>query len=438
MFAPPIKAPKSTIVLSAASLRGGEPNGHREPVAHPERTAVSQAARSLAWDFSKIPIFAARASEPISHLNPLVPPKPPSGQAVNPLEPDRGRIPDRMPNAATPEARSKRPDRDLAAERAPEAVYATLRSPGQPLDASARAYFEPRLGHDLSRVRIHTDEPAAKSARAVQAAAYTVGRDIVFGAGRYTPETGEGRRLLAHEIVHSVQQGIVAGPTAARRLEMSQPGNAAEREASRIAAGISSGAGHLTAGPSRQPIGIGRSPLSIQRDIVGSQDLSTGRFEVNFKKHDGVADAADARVDDSARAGEQGMMTFTPKPSAPQSNQIRFLQVARLTETASGELHQFGGSQAPLNEMRSQPGEYAEGGFSSIHNPTPPTDEPGNRTCQWSRTTTRPTGRPITGHQGQQDRFQLGRRRLPRGARRPSEIRQCGEVRTYFDREGRG
>ncbi len=152
---------------------------------------------------------------------------------------------------------------------------------------------------------------------------------------------------------------------------MSRPGDAAEREASRIAAGISSGAGHLTAGPSRQPIGIGRSPLSIQRDIVGSQDLTTGRFEVNFKKHDGVADAVDAGVDDSARAGEQGRMTYTPKTSAPQSNQIRFLQVARLTNTASGELHEFSGSQAPLNEMRSQPGEFAEGGFFVDVQPDP-------------------------------------------------------------------
>ena len=64
-------------------------------------------------------------------------------------------------------------------------------------------------------------------------------------------------------------------------------------------------------------------------------------------------------------------MTFSPKTSAPQSNQIQFLQVARLTETASGELHQFGGSQAPLDEMRSQPGEYAEGGFFVDTHPDP-------------------------------------------------------------------
>jgi Domain of unknown function (DUF4157) len=319
MFAPPVKAPKSTIAPSAASLRGGEPSGHREQEAHPERTAASSTARSPAWDFSKIPIFPPERGNRFRTSHPLVPPKAPT---------------DQNPPAAT----------------APGAVYQTLRSPGQPLDASARAYFEPLFGHDLSGVRIHTGEQAAKSAQAAQAAAYTVGHNIVFGAGRYMPETSEGRRLLAHEIVHSVQQGFVPGPTAGRRLEMSRPGDAAEQEAAQIAASITSGAAHGVVGPSQQPVGVGRSPLSIQRDIVGSQDLPTGKFEVNFKKHDAVVDAVDAGVDpEGARAGEQGAMTFTPKNSAPKSNQIRFLQVARLTETASGELHQFGGAQAPLN-----------------------------------------------------------------------------------------
>jgi Domain of unknown function (DUF4157) len=254
----------------------------------------------------------------------------------------------------------------------PSIVREVLSTPGQPLDPSTRAYFEPRFAYDFSRVRVHTDEPAAKSAQAVQASAYTVGRDIVFGAGKYMPETNEGRRLLAHEIVHTLQQGIVAGSTTARQLEVSQPGDAAEQEAARIAASVTSGAEYGVAGPPRRPVSIGRSPQSIQRDIVGSQDLPTGKFEVNFKKHEAVVDAVDAGVDlEGAKAGERGAMTFTPKASAPQSHQIRFLQAARLTETASGELHQFIGPQAPLNEMRSQPGEYAEGGFFVDVQPTP-------------------------------------------------------------------
>ncbi len=77
---------------------------------------------------------------------------------------------------------------------------------GQPLPQSVRAFFEPRFGHDFSQVRIHTDGRAAESANAVHSLAYTVGRDIVFGAGRYAPETLAGRRLVAHELTHILQQ----------------------------------------------------------------------------------------------------------------------------------------------------------------------------------------------------------------------------------------
>jgi hypothetical protein len=88
----------------------------------------------------------------------------------------------------------------------PPIVHAALGSPGQPLDAATRAFMEPRFGRDLSHVRVHQDQAAAVSARAVNASAYTVGRDVVFGAGRYAPHSESGRRLLAHELTHVVQQ----------------------------------------------------------------------------------------------------------------------------------------------------------------------------------------------------------------------------------------
>jgi hypothetical protein len=90
---------------------------------------------------------------------------------------------------------------------APVSVHEVLRSPGEPLDDATRAYFEPRFGQDFSGVRVHTDSRAAQSAREVNAKAYTVGRNIVFAAGEYAPETNSGGRLLAHELAHTVQQG---------------------------------------------------------------------------------------------------------------------------------------------------------------------------------------------------------------------------------------
>ena len=102
-----------------------------------------------------------------------------------------------------------------AAAAAPPIVHDVLRSPGRPLDAATRAFMEPRFGHDFSRVRVHTDARAAESARAVDALAYTVGHNVVFGAGQYAPGTATGRRLLAHELAHVAQQGAGGLPEAA-------------------------------------------------------------------------------------------------------------------------------------------------------------------------------------------------------------------------------
>jgi hypothetical protein len=88
-----------------------------------------------------------------------------------------------------------------------EPYLASLPSRGQPLPEATRAYMEPRFGVDFGQVRVHTDNAAAESARGVDAVAFTVGRDIVFGAGRYAPESEPGRRLLAHELTHVIQQG---------------------------------------------------------------------------------------------------------------------------------------------------------------------------------------------------------------------------------------
>jgi len=121
----------------------------------------------------------------------------------------------------------------------PPVVHEVLRSPGQPLDPATRAFFEPRFGHDFSAVRIHTDASAAESARAVNALAYTVGRDVVFGAGQYAPGTGEGRRLLAHELTHVVQQSHVRASFQKLSLDSTSTG-ILEQEAQALARRVSS------------------------------------------------------------------------------------------------------------------------------------------------------------------------------------------------------
>lgn len=101
---------------------------------------------------------------------------------------------------------------------APPIVHEVLASPGRPLDAAIRATMESRFGHDFSQVRVHADERAAQSAQAVNARAYTVGRDVVFGRGEYAPGSSQGQRLLAHELTHVVQQR--RGRSLARRSSL--------------------------------------------------------------------------------------------------------------------------------------------------------------------------------------------------------------------------
>ena len=117
---------------------------------------------------------------------------------------------------------------------APPLVSEVLRSAGQPLDDETRAFMEPRFGHDFSRVRVYTDEAAAKSAQAVNALAYTVGQRVVFDAGQYRPQTNEGRLLIAHELAHTLQQ-TTAAPLPSTAMAVAPGGDPAEREADRWA-----------------------------------------------------------------------------------------------------------------------------------------------------------------------------------------------------------
>ena len=133
-------------------------------------------------------------------------------------------------------------------------VKQALRLPGQPLHAPERAYFEGRFGHDFGRVRVHADGRAAASARAVNALAYTVGHDIVFAPDQYRPATARGRRLIAHELAHVIQQD---GEREARRQDLTvEPSDSAdERRALSAAASVVGGAARPAIAPRGLPVG---------------------------------------------------------------------------------------------------------------------------------------------------------------------------------------
>jgi hypothetical protein len=151
------------------------------------------------------------------------------GAAGGPCECDRADDPivARMPGHALPGT-------TIHDERRLQAVQGVLeREQGEPLARGVRDWAEGAFGHDLGGVRIHASRAAAQSSRAIDAAAYTVGQHIVFAAGAYEPGTSAGRKLLAHELAHTLQQGPVA------RFDSLSIGGAddpAEREAEAIAA----------------------------------------------------------------------------------------------------------------------------------------------------------------------------------------------------------
>ena len=124
-------------------------------------------------------------------------------------------------------------------------VENVLRASGQPLESQTRADMESRLGHNFGRVRVHTDAQAAESANAVHAQAYTAGHDIVFGDGRYAPHSVEGKKLLAHELAHTIQQSeTLSNPGG--ELSVGPANSVFEREADLAAEGLS----HVAATPS--------------------------------------------------------------------------------------------------------------------------------------------------------------------------------------------
>jgi hypothetical protein len=117
---------------------------------------------------------------------------------------------------------------------APDIVHEAIRRPGLPLDAGTRSFMESRLGARFGHVRVHADGLAAASAEAVGAAAYTVGDTVVFGAGRYAPHTPRGRTLLAHELVHTLQQQASDPPSPGRPLTIEPSAGPAEHEAAQV------------------------------------------------------------------------------------------------------------------------------------------------------------------------------------------------------------
>jgi hypothetical protein len=172
-------------------------------------------------------------------------------------------------------------------------VHRALAGPGRPLDAPARQRMQPRLGQDFSGVRVHSDDAAARSARALGAAAYTVGSQIVLGAGHHDMASPGGQRLLAHELAHVVQQG---GARAQPR-GVGPIGGAPEAQAEQAAAGRPVSLDSVPAGT------IQRSPLSDKVHKAAGQSPTLTSVLAALSGEDAKAEDADLDLEISRLLG---------------------------------------------------------------------------------------------------------------------------------------
>ncbi len=147
------------------------------------------------------------------------------------------------PNALPPLARKAEGSEPPVDARSVAAGLRARSGGGRALDERTRVEMEPALGTDLGAVRVHTDTGADALARGLRAQAFTTGRDIFFQAGHYAPSSADGRRLLAHELVHVAQQARapVGGAPVGGGLSVGEAGGAHEREADALAERVVAG-----------------------------------------------------------------------------------------------------------------------------------------------------------------------------------------------------
>lgn len=240
------------------TLTENEPHGHNEQEADPTNLTARGARPGVSWDFSKIPL--SPPGRAVLQRKLVV------GTVDDPLECEADAVADRVMRMAAPvapiSAATVRLSRSCEACESNERemihrkridpddeIHGKLIGPpplitdgleqrirnlsaGDPLPASERAFFEPRFGHDFGSVRVHTDPDAAALARGLNARAFTIGPKIVFGPGEFSPGSAAGRRLVAHELAHVVQQRPITQNTVQRDLATPppEPAPAAQRD----------------------------------------------------------------------------------------------------------------------------------------------------------------------------------------------------------------
>jgi hypothetical protein len=243
-----------------------------------------------------------------------------------------------------------------AGPRTEETVTARLQraasESSRPIEEPIRRSLEQHLGHDFRQVKVHSGAASAAAAESIGARAYTLGNDIHLGAETRGLGGNDYHRLMAHEAIHTIQQGgRTVAPDAS--LPMSSPTDTAEREAEHMAS-------HVTVpGASQSPSAslamrdrmlrgstehtITRSVLPhLQRDLSGKKSVTDGDFDMDLKTESHAG----------GMSGMSGTIKFTASATAPDAGSIRLLQTVRTENLGTGKDLEWTGAEANRNKTR--------------------------------------------------------------------------------------
>jgi Domain of unknown function (DUF4157) len=208
-------------------------------------------------------------------------------------------------------------------------VHDVVSSKGSPLAPEVRSEMESAVGHDFGDVEVHTDTRAADSARSVQAHAYTVGNHVVFGEGRFRPDTDEGKHTLAHELTHVVQQrsGPVDGTPAAGGIRVSDPSDRFEREAEANASRVMAGGGGA-GGDAAAPAQV----APVQRHADENAEEAPVQRQAADEEKDEEAPAEVAEAPPAETPAEGGPAEGGPSEAPAEEEQEEEASVSKLDE----------------------------------------------------------------------------------------------------------
>ncbi len=244
-------------------------------------------------------------------------------------------------------------------------LHSAASEASQPLDANISRPLSRQFNHDFSRIRIHSGPASATAAESIGARAYTLGNRIHLGNETHKLSPQERNHLLVHEVVHTVQQGgQVIAPSL--NLNVGNPNGAAEQEAKHIADSFFQRTLSRSLGlRKRQPSSIPGQHIArsvtpqIQRDLIGKKKLTDGTFNYNLttESHAG------------AKNGMKGTIKFKASKKAPDSTNIKLLQVVKVKDLGTKKDYVWTGGEADRNKTQTTKNKkkYVKGGYFVDH-----------------------------------------------------------------------